>query len=215
MLAAHAAGTQLSNTSKGDEREIFVSQFLQKIFPSKHRVGCGDIVDRGGLQSGQVDIVLEVESSPSFPVPIGDGPRIYLAEGVGAVIEVKSNLEKQWAEVVATTQKVKALAPHRKPLQKRGGLVTSKPFEDNSPLPVFAVGFDGWTQLTTLKQKVDGSLLDGALILKHDLCVVTHPESRGTPIEADSQSLWAFTMAVYDALSLSQLSVLDRWNDYA
>jgi len=37
------------------------------------------------------------------------GPRLYLAEGVAATIEVKSNLASQWDEALATAKKVKEL----------------------------------------------------------------------------------------------------------
>lgn len=75
----------------GDEREIFISHFLSQILPPQYRIGSGLITDKEGKSSTQLDIVIELPFTPSFSF-LATNPRLYLADTIGAVIEVKSNL---------------------------------------------------------------------------------------------------------------------------
>jgi hypothetical protein len=100
--------------SKGREREAFIHFFLSQILPSIPQFGCGDITDCNGQntqegegKSGQLDIVIECPFLPSLP-SLGMR-RLYLAESVAAVIEVKSDVASQWDEVQRTAMKVKQL----------------------------------------------------------------------------------------------------------
>jgi hypothetical protein len=136
LIAGHRAGIGMSSATKGKEREGFVSGFLELVFPQSFRFGTGDVVDQSGQRSGEVDIVVEFPFGPSFPA-LGGGPRLYPAEGVAAVIEVKSDLSSQRAEVVSSASRVKALAPQHKPLVVVGRGVPKK-------VPYFAVGYAGW-----------------------------------------------------------------------
>lgn len=111
MLAAFEAGKGTSSASKGLERELFLQKILKSVLPPHVRFGTGDIIDAEKRTSGQVDIVLESTLSLSFPA-LEEGPRLYLAEGVVAAIEVKSNLKTQWREVQRKVDSLKAL--HRR-----------------------------------------------------------------------------------------------------
>jgi hypothetical protein len=108
VMAGFHGSNQLSSASKGCERELFVNSFLSQIFPPSYRFGSGDLIDGHTQKSGQVDIVIEYPNCMSFPYLAG-GPRLYLAEGVAAIIEVKSSLVGQWDEALSTAQKVKEL----------------------------------------------------------------------------------------------------------
>ncbi|WP_146747999.1 DUF6602 domain-containing protein [Achromobacter sp. HZ01] len=108
MMAGFYGSGELSSASKGHERELFVNTFLSQIFPPNYRFGSGDIIDGHTKKSGQVDIVIEYANFMSFPYLFG-GPRLYLAEGVAAAIETKSNLGGQWDEALATATKIKEL----------------------------------------------------------------------------------------------------------
>ena len=57
-------------------------------------VGTGDATDAGGNRSGQLDVVVEYPFAPSLPLGVGT-TRLYLAEGVAAVVEVKSDAAGQ------------------------------------------------------------------------------------------------------------------------
>lgn len=108
MMAGFYGSGELSSASKGHERELFINTFLSQIFPPNYRFGGGDVIDGHNKKSGQVDIVIEYANFMSFPYLFG-GPRLYLAEGVAAAIETKSNLCGQWEEALATATKIKEL----------------------------------------------------------------------------------------------------------
>ena len=114
LLAAHAAGGKMSSASKGNERETFVSSFLRQVFPAHFRFGTGDITDSDERISGQVDVVVEYPNLYSFPV-FEASPRLYLAEGVAATVEIKSDLSTQWSQVEKTASKLKKI---KTPIQR-------------------------------------------------------------------------------------------------
>ena len=193
LNSAYAGGGQMSSASKGAEREIFVKNVLQQVFPPHFRFSSGDIVDSNGNQSGQVDIVLEQPRGYSFPLA-SVGPRLFLAENVAAVIEVKSNLCNQWDEVVATAEKLAQVRPvfanqnfadmldrfdkgevefdpsmTDEDISKARKLLVD---QSNHPsnigrkrIPLIVVGFEGWTKESTLIEKLVPDRIDGILII--------------------------------------------------
>ena len=192
--ASYAAGTAMSSASKGTERELFVSNFLECVFPPHYRFCTGDITDSSNKKSGQVDVVLERADGFSFPFLAG-GPRMFLAESVAAVIEVKSDVASQWGEVLSTAKKVKSL--NRKFASDNlaefvsaiesgtinfksddGGLAKLKLAQKNAEkskghpkIPVYAVGFQGWKKLETIQDKLSDSDVDGVFVLNERLFV--------------------------------------------
>jgi hypothetical protein len=108
LLAHHRASALLPSASKGADREVLVREFLAQIYPPQFRFGSGAIVDSTGKMSGQLDIVIEFPFLPSFPAP-GGNDRLYLAESVGVVIEVKSNLSSQWKNIRRSAKQVLVL----------------------------------------------------------------------------------------------------------
>ncbi|HEY2784558.1 MAG TPA: DUF6602 domain-containing protein [Fimbriiglobus sp.] len=98
LLAGYNCGDRMSSSSKGEERENIIKELIQPAIPSYYRTAKGDITDKYGSSSGQLDIVIENSLLPCLPSPAGDGPRLYLAEGVAAVIEVKSSLKDEWTD---------------------------------------------------------------------------------------------------------------------
>jgi hypothetical protein len=168
LCAIFDGGASLSNTSKGFERETFVEFFLEGVLPGIYRFGTGEITDAAGARSGQIDIVIEMPWAPSFPMRLGHGPRLYPAEAVGAALEVKSNLASQWNEVVKTAD---ALAPLR---QHLGGMAAidgglSVPSASDEPVPLFAMGFEGWSTDDAIKTNVRAAAVDGAFVLRHQI----------------------------------------------
>jgi hypothetical protein len=59
----------------------------------------------------QLDIVIENSFSPSLPSIPASNARLFFAESIAAVIEVKSNIATQWTQVIHTA---KQLAPLKK-----------------------------------------------------------------------------------------------------
>ena len=67
LRARYKGAASLSSATKGTEREIFVQDLLEIIFPPTIRFGTGDIVDRAGATSGQADVVVDEEPYSSPP----------------------------------------------------------------------------------------------------------------------------------------------------
>jgi hypothetical protein len=173
LCSAFDAGALLTSASKGYERETFISLFLAEVLPPLYRFGTGDITDSlknddPSRRSGQIDIVIEMPWAPSFPTLVGSGPRVYPAEAVGTAIEVKSNLSSQWEQLVGTAKTLEPL------LQKLSGIVVdngSLSVEDETEelIPLYAVGYEGWSTAETVEEKARSAPLDGILILKHKI----------------------------------------------
>jgi len=96
----------MSAASKGNERRAFVTDFLEALFPSPNRFGTGDCIDTAGNQSGDLDVVVEYPFLDRLT--LAGHSRLYLAEGIAAVIEVKSNISSQWGEAVGSGTKLSA-----------------------------------------------------------------------------------------------------------
>lgn len=166
LVAQYRGGTHMSSASKGLEREIFVNEFLLKVFPPNTRFGTGDIIDANGSRSGQMDIVVEMSFHPSFPLCAGGAVRLYLAEGVAAVLEVKSNLASKWKEVESVVERVRQLKRSYKP---------SIPYT----IPVFAVGFTGYKTLRNPKKRLNTTephcRPTAVLVLEPGMFIYEHP----------------------------------------
>lgn len=187
LVSQGVAGLGMPSASKGGERETFIHKFLSEVFPPQYRFGTGAITDTSGKRSGQVDIAIELPVAPSFPVPSGD-VRLYLAEGIGAVLEVKSNLSSQWKEVEATTLKVKELTRSFKGTVSFGGSNPSR------KIPVFAIGYQGYKSL----EAIDRCLANTTSLAKPDGVLVLEPGLFiGGGIGAEGAlALYGFTIVV-------------------
>lgn len=183
LLAMFDAGIAMSSASKGTERELFVSSFLRQLFPPSVRFDSGDITDVNRRVSGQVDIIVEAPTLFSLPAILG-GPRLFLAEGVAAAIEVKSNLSSQWTQVEAKAQAVHKLTvlerkytPEQKLALAQSLFPGSKVTTFDAPtdpvrmkdggIPFMAVGFDGWEDLETVRKHANE--VGSVLVLRHAL----------------------------------------------
>jgi len=83
---------QSAPSNLGKNREYFCKEFLSKVLPPKLFIHSGEIWDSQKNKTGQLDIVILRDDAPSLHIGSDD---IYLAEGVFAVIEVKSNLTRE------------------------------------------------------------------------------------------------------------------------
>jgi hypothetical protein len=168
LLAGYAGGKSASSATRGGEREAFVSRFLTQVIPSAFRISTGDITDASGRQSGQLDVVIEYPFLPSMPLPMADH-RAYLAEGVAAVVEVKSNLMSQWGEVRRTSAKLRPLMRSYGAMAQFG--VDPALAGPHDPIPFFAVGYTGWSKRETLEEHLAEGVVDGILVLDSGLYV--------------------------------------------
>lgn len=162
LIAQHQGGHSLPNATGGSERETFLREFLQKVFPAHRRFATGAITDAAGNITGQVDVAVEYGFVPSFPMPSTD-ERLLLAESVALAIEVKSDLVAQWQQVRETTAKIKALKRQLRPIMTLGGNPTDT-------IPCIAVGYRGHSSVDALKQRLsttpESERPDGALVIE-------------------------------------------------
>lgn len=177
LIAQHTGGKSLPNASIGSERETFLREFLQKLFPAHRRFATGSITDAQGLISGQVDIVVEYPFIPSFPMPGTTDERLLLAESVAMVIEVKSNLSSQWQEVCNTVGKVKALRRNLNPVMTLGETV-------EATIPCVAVGYTGYQTLEGLRKRLlntpEQQRPDGVLVIDPGIFLGFDTSATGT-----------------------------------
>lgn len=177
-----AGGSTLSAASKGAEREFFINNILYNVIAPPFRIGSGDITDSTGHKSGQADIVIEYGNSISFPMVLSCAPRLYLAEGVCAIIEIKSDLNSQWDEVVRSHNTIS-------PLRRRfASTITHGTLPEY--VPHFAIGYRGWKKRETIESKVKELGLEGILVLDSALFCGQQQQASGV------ESLYAFLMAI-------------------
>lgn len=165
-MGAHQANATMSNTTKGAEREAFISQFLQNVLPPIYRFGTGDATDVNGNRSGQLDVVVEYPFGPSLPAVGGSAStRLYLAETVAAVVEVKSSLPAQMAEALYTLKQLS-------PLRRSYGSTMSYGSLSRETIPFFVATYKGWKTVETVRQHVDDNPgIEGILVLDNQIFV--------------------------------------------
>lgn len=102
---------QEASANLGKNREYFCNEFLSGALPSRLRVVSGEARDALGHHTGQLDLMIVRDDCPVLPVGYA---HTYLAEGLFAVIEVKSNLTtEKLKEAAGTLQQVASLEPKR------------------------------------------------------------------------------------------------------
>jgi hypothetical protein len=137
----------MSSSSKGTERESFIDEFLSKVLPPVYRFGTGDATDTTGNKSGQLDVVIEYPFSPTLP-SVGSGQsRLYLAEGVAAVVEVKSDVSSQWGQACHT-------AAQLAPLKRSFSASMNIGMAPSAEIPLFVAAYTGWKQVQTIQQNL-------------------------------------------------------------
>jgi hypothetical protein len=163
LMGVHAAGASMSASSKGQERQQFIDHFLAHALPPIYRFGSGDATDASGHRSGQLDVVIEHPFAPNLPIGAGQPTRLYLAEAVAAVVEVKSDLAGQWEEAKRTANAVA-------PLRRNFALSMSMGQAPSPTLPTYIVGYTGWKKIETLQAKLaECPAIAGILIIEDGL----------------------------------------------
>ena len=199
LRGVHQAGEPMSSASKGEERETFVDKFLASIFPTPFRFGTGDATSSDGSRSGQLDVVMEYPLLPSLPLPTGNS-RLYLVEGIAAVVEVKSNLSSQMPEAIETANKLAAV----KRFSGSHMMMTYGPKPLNR-VPIFIVGYTGWAKTETAKKHLSANPnIDGILIIDSGIFVSSN-EFLGLTGQGPI-ALWGLVCCLHQAATSLQLS---------
>ncbi len=201
LMAACDSGSGFPNDVKGSEREAFITQFLRDLLPLNLRISGGAITDsRGNLYnesniSGQCDIVIEQPNGLSIPLPNGS-ERLFLAESVIAVIEVKSDIEKQWEQVLSSIKKIREI-------KRIYGAGEAKSTDSEEPIPFYAVGYHGWKNWETIDNKLKETPLkykpNGILVIDSGFFI---PSGIGqqSRLGTGAGALYAFISSVMDDL---------------
>lgn len=186
LNGVHQSSAGLSSATTGQERTSFIDEFLAKVLPPIYRFGSGDVTNAQGLRSGQLDVVVEYPFAPSLPV-VGSGQtRLYLAESAAAVVEVKSNLANQWNDAVRTAD---ALAP----LRRSFGASMSFGSGPTPEIPLFVVGYTGWSQIPTLQTRLATEPnIFGALVVNPGLYV-----SKSGLVATGPLALWGLVIDLH------------------
>ena len=204
LIALHAGAAAMSSASSGREREQFVDEFLRKVLPPAYRIGSGDVIDSFGQKTGQQDVVVEFSFLPTLPAIAGK-ERLYLAEGVAALVEVKSNLAKDWEDVKRRASAIRNL---RRIFRVPGFTPYGPPPER---IPYFAVGYSGWKSIETVQEKCQEGFVDAILIIDHGLfCTRSDffPDKFYTPdgkwnirgfLAKEERALWGLVCCVHYA----------------
>ena len=108
LLALYRLSGELkSSINIGDNREIFLNKFLKGSLPKKLSIEKGEIWDNKRNKTEQLDSIIIRDDCPALDF---EGKNVYLAEGVFAVIEIKSNLDStQLKRAGKTLERVKNL----------------------------------------------------------------------------------------------------------
>lgn len=98
---------QKASTNLGRNRENFCNLFLKTVLPPKLKTKSGEIWDSKGFKTGQLDLIIIRDDAPSLEF---GSDNTYLAEGVFAALEIKSNLDRtKLGEAAKTLINVKKL----------------------------------------------------------------------------------------------------------
>jgi hypothetical protein len=192
-----AAGGEISTTISGSVKETFIKELLSQVLPHPFRFGSGQAIDDKGNLSEQLDVVIEYPFLPSFPIVGFSHSRLYLAEGIAAVIEVKTNLPKQKDPLVKQAERLARLE-RSLPTQS----ITGEAPVDR--IPFFAVGYEGWKGDDRLKQMIKSLLVDtqhisGALQISPP-CFVSRPNFGDFSLEGP-KAIWGFIVCIHQAIS--------------
>lgn len=221
LNANYEQGVNSSSAVKGMARSDFINNYLKNVIPQGLRISTsGEIIDNQNNNTGELDIIIENGYFPNIPVPSTDSTRLYFAEGVAAVIEVKSSLKGQWNEAISTGRKLHTItrsfinttiSSHDGPTihinnnikaTHHLGIYKMPPqYNLIKKIPFFVVGYTGWEKLDTLESKLKES--DGIVsgILQLDKGFFIGNESFKNIKINGSLSLLAFINAVYESYS--------------
>jgi len=147
LMECYRDSSNYSSTITGQERENFQKNLLTEILPSNYRIGSGTITDVNGKETGQIDTIIELPFSISFPISTGI-TRLYLADTVGATFEIKSNLYQKWDEAINKIKEIKKINRYDTKNKKYNLL-------DDLKIPSFIIAYKGHKSIETLYKKLD------------------------------------------------------------
>lgn len=128
----------------GTEREVFLKEALNELYPERYIFSEGEIIDYQGTTSPQADIVVYDDHMPVLSHAAADQ---FLSEGVLAHIEVKSDLSTQLEDALNKSARVKELERDIQTIMQVGNIP--------STVPSFVFSFDGPSKKTFKNNIID------------------------------------------------------------
>ncbi|TPW60940.1 DUF6602 domain-containing protein [Klebsiella aerogenes] len=221
LNATHISGNHNPSAVKGEARSQFIKNYLNSVIPQGLRISTsGVIIDNKNNSTGELDIIIENGFTPNIPHVSIDSARLFFAEGVAAVIEVKSNLTGQWNEAISTGNKLHSVSRtflNSSISSANSATVIMTNAKINNPalkpiplppqnrilnkIPYFIVGYTGWEKIETLQTKLNESngVVSGILQLDKGF-FVSGGGFKSITIQGAS-SLLAFINVIYESYS--------------
>jgi hypothetical protein len=198
LLSAYADSAAYPAPVTGREREVFLHNLLKNVLPPQYRVGAGVITDCHSNTTGQIDLVVELPLSLSFPI-VGEN-RMYFADTVGAAIEVTSDLSSQWSDAHSKLIEVNALSTKR--MSDDGEIKLLAEYQ----VPFFIVSFKGPTKMKTLERKLSPRRVyppAGIYVVESNL-FIGYSAAGWLYSETEAGSVLAFITSLYSAMNYRQ-----------
>ena len=163
---------------------------MSEVLPTPFRFGTGDATDKNGEKSGQLDVVIEFPFGPSLPIVGGTNSRLYLAETVAAVIEVKSNISSQCDQAINTAKQLFCLERSFGSSMVMGNYLPK--------IPLFVASYTGWNQLETVEQKITATQeISGILVI--DPGIFLSSPAFGSIKATGPWALWGLIVCLHQA----------------
>ena len=155
----HTAETLQHGGDLGYAREHFVESVLKAFLPRTVIIGSGEIIDTHGERSGQQDVIVYQAGFPVFTsfTPVNT----FLAEGVIAVMEVKSDFRKRGGRKDGTALDVafhsaRQVRKLTKNYRARKGADLADLMAANH-IKTYVIGYRGWKDECTFKEHYLGA----------------------------------------------------------
>ena len=189
---------QKSSENMGENREIFLNNFLEVCLPNKLSVKKGEIWDKEGHKTGQIDTIITRDDCPSL---LFGTRNVYLAEGIFAIIEVKTKLSrKKLIEAGEKLEEVKALNVDF------GLRMTSGPVCERPLRLVFAYEGASWKTIEDeIKKRKWETLFDIICILKQGALISAFEDKKIYRLFGDTEKGECFLIASGKASALGFL----------
>ena len=189
---------QKSSENMGENREIFLNKFLEVCLPNKLSVREGEIWDKKGYKTGQIDTIITRDDCSAL---LFGRSNVYLAEGIFAVIEVKTKLNRE--KLIEAGNKLEQV----KTLDVDFGLtMTSRPICKRPLRLVFAYEGANWKTIEDeiIKRKWE-TLFDIICILKQGVLISAFKDEGIERLFEDKKEGECFLIASGEASALGFL----------
>ena len=140
-----------------------------------------------GNCSGQMDVVIENAFLPSLPSGI-PSERLYLAEGVATVLEIKSPFPAR--------DDIKGIIERLNQLQRRWGNCIFRAEKPPQEIPYYVVSYTGPKSESSGKSFLTETNAYGLLIIEHQL--FAHRGPNGCWARKGPEALWEFVCCFYE-----------------